>query len=76
MYPFKMFIFKLKRYVRNKSWPEGSIAKRFIVEECMIFCSRYLHEVDSSLTRPARKHDDSSSTKITLFGHTGRDLSI
>ena len=45
-------------YVRNKSRPEGFIARGFIVEECMIFCSRYLHDVDSSLTRPARNDDD------------------
>ena len=68
-------MFKLKRYVRNKSRPEGSIAKGFIAEECMIFCSRYLHDIDSSLTRPARNDDDSSSD-ITLFGQTGRDLGI
>ena len=40
----------------------------------MFFCSRYLHDVDSSLTRSARNDNDSSSTKITLFDQTGRDL--
>ena len=67
-------MFKLKRYVHNKSQPEGSIARGFIVEECMIFYSQYLDDVDSSLTRPTRNNDDSSSTEITLFGQTGRDL--
>ena len=67
-------MFKLKRYVHNKSRLEGSIEKRFIAKECMIFCSWYLHDVDSSLTRPLRNDDDSSSTEITLFSLTGRDL--
>ena len=74
MYPFERFMFTLKRYVRNKSRPEGSIAEGFIAEECMIFCSRYLHDVDSSLTRSGRNDNDSSSTEINLFGQTGRDL--
>ena len=40
----------------------------------MIFCSRYLHDIDSSWTRPARNDDDSNSIEITLFGQMGRDL--
>ena len=74
MYPFERFMFKLKKYVHNKSRREGSIAKGFIAEKYMIFYSWYLHDVDSSLTRPTRKDDDSSSTEITLFGQTGHDL--
>jgi hypothetical protein len=74
MYHFDMFMFKLKRYVHNKGRPKGSITRGFIAEECMIFCSQYLHDVDSSLTRPERNDDDSSSIEITLFSEMGRDL--
>ena len=40
----------LKSYVRNKSRLEGSIVEGYIAEECITFCSRYLHDVET-------KHD-------------------
>ncbi|XP_070011494.1 uncharacterized protein [Nicotiana sylvestris] len=43
MYPIERFLRKLKCYVRNRCRPEGSIAEGYIVEESLIFCSRYLH---------------------------------
>nr|XP_016511071.1 PREDICTED: uncharacterized protein LOC107828309 [Nicotiana tabacum] len=43
MYPIKRFLRKLKCYVRNRCRPEGFIAEAYIVEESLIFCSRYLH---------------------------------
>jgi len=32
----------LKSYVRNKQLPEGSTAKCYITEECLIYCSQYM----------------------------------
>ncbi|XP_075099537.1 uncharacterized protein LOC142176307 [Nicotiana tabacum] len=37
------FLRKLKCYVRNRCRPEGSIAEGYIVEESLIFCSRYFY---------------------------------
>lgn len=43
-----------KRYTRNRRYPEGSIAEGVIAEECLTFCSRYLHGVETRLTREPR----------------------
>ncbi|XP_059316109.1 uncharacterized protein LOC132066941 [Lycium ferocissimum] len=43
MYPMERLMGKWKCYVRNRNQPEGSIAEGYIVEESLIFCSRYLH---------------------------------
>ena len=42
MYSIERYLCKLKSYIRNKSKPEASIAEGYLVEECLIFCSRFL----------------------------------
>ncbi|WMV33085.1 hypothetical protein MTR67_026470 [Solanum verrucosum] len=42
MYKIERFLCKLKRYVRNKARPEGSIAEGYIIDECLTFCSMFL----------------------------------
>ena len=37
----------LKKYVRNKVQPEGSIAKAYVATECVIFCSMYLDNIET-----------------------------
>ena len=65
---YHRYIFRLKSYVRNKAYPEGSIAEGYIAEESLTFCSRYLDSVETVFTRPARNIDDAkgSITNITL----------
>nr|GEZ88618.1 hypothetical protein [Tanacetum cinerariifolium] len=46
MYPFERYMKKLKDYVRNKAKPEGSIAKGYVAEEALTFCSHYLKGVE------------------------------
>ncbi|GJS58859.1 hypothetical protein Tco_0653643 [Tanacetum coccineum] len=41
MYPFERYMKKLKKYVRNKAKPEGSIAEGYVAEEALNFCSYY-----------------------------------
>ncbi len=43
--------------MRNKAHPEGSIAEGYIAEECVTFCSRYLHNVQTKLNRVERNFD-------------------
>ncbi|XP_039117866.1 uncharacterized protein LOC120253629 [Dioscorea cayenensis subsp. rotundata] len=54
MYPIERFLLKLISYVRNKRYPEGSIAEGFLAEECVTFCSRYLVDVETIFDRPGR----------------------
>ena len=41
----------LKQYVRNKARPEGSIAEAFIANKSLIFCSMYLHGIETKFNR-------------------------
>ena len=58
MYPVERYLRTAKGYVRNKAHPEGSIAKGYIVEECLTFCSRFL-DVDTKLNH-ADRHESAA----------------
>ncbi|XP_074377016.1 uncharacterized protein LOC141718533 [Apium graveolens] len=44
MYLIERYLRVLKRYIRNKSKPKGSIAERYLADECLTFCSRFLND--------------------------------
>ncbi|CAL5362586.1 unnamed protein product [Camellia sinensis] len=52
--------------------PEGSIAQGYLVEECMTFCSRYLHDVESKLHRPLRNCDVNDNPEILMGRALGK----
>ncbi|KAI3990673.1 hypothetical protein MKX01_022973, partial [Papaver californicum] len=59
------------KYVRNKAHPEGSIAEGYLDDECVIFLSRYLKDVESRVNRPVRYVDDThigNAARIFLSG--------
>ncbi|CAL5339612.1 unnamed protein product [Camellia sinensis] len=72
MYFIERYLMTLKSYMRNRSHPEGSIAQGYLVEECMTFCSRYLHDVESKLHRPLRNCDVSDSPEILMGRALGK----
>lgn len=77
MYSKERYLGKLKSYVKNRSRPEGSIAEGYLAEECLVFCSRYLHDdFSSKLSRPSRNCDDTSSPEGGLFPDVGRPLGV
>jgi hypothetical protein len=47
----------IKGYVRNRSCPDGSIAKGFLTEECISFCMNYLN-IENHVGLPVNKHLD------------------
>ena len=55
VYLFEIFLRRhlgtLKRYVRNKAWPEGSIAEAYTVNEALTFCSMYLTGIETRFNR-------------------------
>ncbi|XP_072052487.1 uncharacterized protein [Arachis hypogaea] len=57
MYPIERYICRLKQYVRNRSQPEGSIAKGYLSEEILVFYLRYLDNVESRINQPLRVDD-------------------
>jgi len=44
MFFVKRYLYKLKDYVRNRCHLEGCMAEGYLAEECLTFCSRYLHD--------------------------------
>ncbi|CAL1361192.1 unnamed protein product [Linum trigynum] len=79
MYPVERFLSTLKSYVGNKAKPEGSIANGYIAEECLTFCSKYLHGVETRSNRPSRNDDNLDSENgtqdaSTIFPKIGRSI--
>ncbi|KAH7842091.1 hypothetical protein Vadar_001397 [Vaccinium darrowii] len=54
MYPIERYLQRLKSYVRNKAYPEASIAEGYMAEECLTFCSRYFESVETLFNRPVK----------------------
>jgi len=48
------YLRKLKNYVRNKAHAERSIAEKYLADECLTFCSRYLHGIETKFNRVER----------------------
>jgi len=57
--------------VRNKAYPEGSIAEGYISEECMTFCSHFLEDIETKINRPER-HESAAVNEppcgLSIFG--------
>jgi hypothetical protein len=54
MFPVERRLLTCKCYVRNTARPEGSIAKAYIVDECLPFCSRYFDNVETRFNQSGR----------------------
>ncbi|VVA40424.1 PREDICTED: transposase, partial [Prunus dulcis] len=76
MYPVERYLHKLKTYVRNKAHPEGSIAEGVLGDECLIFCSRYLHRVETKFNKRDRNDDGGQpsydTSPLSIFSTPGR----
>ena len=75
MYPFELYLGTLKKYVRNRARPEGSIAEGYIVNEALTFCSMYLKGVETLFNRPERNmgvEDMSNHKDLSIFQHNCR----
>uniref|UniRef100_A0A0A9BTM9 DUF4218 domain-containing protein n=1 Tax=Arundo donax TaxID=35708 RepID=A0A0A9BTM9_ARUDO len=71
MYPIERRLYTLKRSVRNKARPEGSIAEAYIAAECLTFCSKYMDDVETRFNREPRNmgFSDESAFSVDVFGH-------
>nr|KYP57991.1 hypothetical protein KK1_004279 [Cajanus cajan] len=70
-----MFLGKLKKFVRNKAQPEGSIVEGWMSEELLTFCSRYLdNEIETRFNRGGRVHDDPIQSSSCLFPNVGKPI--
>ncbi|XP_038706800.1 uncharacterized protein LOC120002208 isoform X2 [Tripterygium wilfordii] len=68
MYPIERYLLTLKQYVRNRARPEASMAKGYLMEECMNFCAQYLQDVETKSNRPARNYEGSENIGHAVGG--------
>ncbi|XP_058186185.1 uncharacterized protein LOC131303365 [Rhododendron vialii] len=76
MYLFERHMKIYKRSVGNHARPEGCIAERYLVEECITFCSRHMKSVETTNRGPRNQDFEndvilegrpiSAATSITL----------
>jgi hypothetical protein len=71
MYPIERHLYTLKRSVRNKARPEGSIAEAYVADEALTFCSIYMDDVEIRFNRLPRNvgFSDQSAYTVDVFGH-------
>ena len=70
---------KLKSYVCNKVHTEGSIAEKYLANECLTFCSHYLHGIETKFNRVERNYDRGTSacantSQLSIFSTPGQHL--
>ena len=65
MFPFERYFAVLKKYVRNRARPEGSIAKGYVTEEVIEFCVDYVEEL-CPIGIPVSRHEGRLIGKGTL----------
>jgi len=57
MYLIGRYLRRLKSYVRNEARPKGCIAKAYIAQKCVHFCSRYLDGAETRLNRYGKNYE-------------------
>ncbi|CAN6687318.1 unnamed protein product [Malus baccata var. baccata] len=68
------YLHKLKSYVRNKARPERSVAEGYLGDECITFCSRYLHRVETKFNQRDRNDDGGKSFGKGVLKEMGIEL--
>jgi hypothetical protein len=59
MYPAERRLGYHKNTVRQKKYPEGSIAEGYIVDECLTYCSRYFSgDMETRFNKDERNQDN------------------
>ncbi|CAL9012462.1 unnamed protein product [Prunus brigantina] len=64
---------ELKKTVRNRAKPEGSIIEAWVQYESLNFCGMYLKDVDTAFNRPQRNNDGGCHVNGVKFLGTARD---
>jgi hypothetical protein len=65
MFPFERFMGVLKKYIHQRSRPEGSITKGYGTEEVIEFCVEFIPELDP-IGVPKSRHEGRLSGKGTI----------
>ena len=63
--------------MRNKAWPEGSIAEAYVAMKCVIFYSMYLDDIETRFNRIDRNADrewSDNEPTLSIFKQTVRPI--
>ncbi|XP_048430866.1 uncharacterized protein LOC125472887 [Pyrus x bretschneideri] len=73
MYPIERYLGELKKCVRNKAKPEGSLVEAWVAYESLTFCAMYLQDVETTFNRPQRNNDGGvRKEKLSVFAQIAR----
>ncbi|KAL7185008.1 hypothetical protein ACSBR2_027032 [Camellia fascicularis] len=70
MYPIERYLLTLKQHVHNRGHPEGSIAKGYLMEECINFCAQYLNDMETKSSRPVRNYSGGNNLGYVVGENT------
>ena len=70
---FGRLLGELKKSVRNRAKPEGSIVEAWVQYEALTFCGMYLKDVDTAFNRPQRNNDGGvRNEQLSVFAQSAR----
>ena len=70
---FGRLLGELKKSVRNRAKPEGSIIEAWVQYESLTFCGMYLKDVETVFNRPQRNNDGGMrNEKLSVFAQSAR----
>ncbi|XP_068304214.1 uncharacterized protein [Pyrus communis] len=73
MYPIERYLGELKKCVRNRAKPEGSLVEAWVAYESLTFCAMYLQDVETTFNRPQRNNDGGvKKEKLFVFAQIAR----
>ncbi|BBH07076.1 hypothetical protein Prudu_018896 [Prunus dulcis] len=71
MYPIERLLGELKKSVRNRAKPEGSIIEAWVQYESLTFCGMYLKDVETAFNLPQRNNDGGMrKEKLSVFAQS------
>nr|XP_028945749.1 uncharacterized protein LOC114820039 [Malus domestica] len=73
MYPIEKYLGELKKSVRNKAKPEGSLVEAWVAYESLTFCAMYLEDVETAFNRSQSNNDGGvRKEKLSVFAQIAR----
>jgi hypothetical protein len=75
MYPCERYLGTLKSFVRNRAQPEASMAKGYVAEEALGFCTEYLN-LEQYTKRHIWESEEEESQRASVVEGAGRVYNI
>ena len=60
------YLLRLKSYMHNKTYQEGSIAEGYIAKEYLAFYSCYFKSIETTFNQPIRNFEESMDAVVSI----------